>query len=580
MFFIASAGIVLLALCAIRRNEREAKEKRRRLLRENFGKLPEDSMYSQERLGGIRSFYEEEKKRLSRDENVVLDEITWTDLSMDEIYRMLNRACSTPGEEYLYYLLRTPCIVKEPLTKRQKFIRLFLEKEELRYALLEELMISGKMKLGNFYGNLMKIEEFPFESSGRHIFMGAGFLFSLIFAIAGAACGIFLLPCLLPLVFFMIVNVSGYYKRKAQVEAYYQVAAYVVSLLHGARRLLAVHKRFSGSYECRELTDFFLELSDASQALKGFQRKAKYVRSGRNMSGGPADILSDYLRLFTHMDLIQFNSMMQLLKKNRNAIESLYRQIGYLDAMLCVASFRSCFPGYSLPVFTGKVFGGEASVCVKEMYHPRMKHPVKNSIQTSKGVLLTGSNASGKSTFLKTLAVNVILAQTIYTTLSAHYQACFFYPMTSMASRDDLDAGKSYFMAEIQSLLRILEQVGEKVPVLGIVDEVLRGTNTTERIAAGTQILKYFCGKNVFCLAANHDVELSRILEKDYDNYHFSECVDDDGRSFFDYRLKKGTASSKNAIRLLSTNGFPEQITKAAMKQAEYYEKTGIWKAE
>lgn len=576
VIFIAGAGIVLLALCVIWKNEKEATEKQRAYLREHFGKLPEAGNYSQERLAGIRSFYEEERRRLSPKEQAELDEITWTDLSMDEIYKMLNKACSTPGEEYLYYLLRTPCITKGPLEQRQKLIALFLENEGLRYALLEALMASGKMKLGNFYGTLGKTAGFPSASPARHIIQGAGFLAALLFAVAGAACGTSLLLCLPPLAVFMFWNVSSYYKGKAGMEDYYQVAAYVVRLLQGTKRLFAVRKKFGMESVRGELADIFQKLTSAYEALRGFQGKAKYVRSGRDMSGGPADILLDYLRLFTHIDLIQFHSMMQLLKTNREAVEVLYRQTGYLDAMLCAASFTACFPKHSAPVFTGG-FGGEDFFSIENMYHPCMKHPVKNSIKTSKGVLLTGSNASGKSTFLKTLAVNVILAQTINMTLSDHYQACFFRPMTSMALKDDLDAGKSYFMVEIQSLLRIINQAEGELSVLGIVDEVLRGTNTTERIASGTQILRYLSKKNIFCLAATHDVELSKLLGDTYENYHFSESVDVSGGLFFDYRLKKGAVSSRNAIRLLCAQGFPEEITKAALKQAERYEKKGSW---
>lgn len=110
------------------------------------------------------------------------------------------------------------------------------------------------------------------------------------------------------------------------------------------------------------------------------------------------------------------------------------------------------------------------------------------------GVLLTGSNASGKSTFLKTVAVNGILAQTIHTCLADRYASCFYQMYTSMALRDDLQSQESYYIVEIKSLKRILDHVGEEVPMICFVDEVLRGTNTVERIAASSQILKSMGG--------------------------------------------------------------------------------------
>ena len=104
---------------------------------------------------------------------------------------------------------------------------------------------------------------------------------------------------------------------------------------------------------------------------------------------------------------------------------------------------------------------------------------------------MTGSNASGKSTFLKTIALNVILSQTIFTCISHTYEGDYLKVMTSMALRDNLEGGESYYIVEIKSLQRILEECKKDQPVLCIVDEVLRGTNTIERIAASSRILKY-----------------------------------------------------------------------------------------
>ena len=83
--------------------------------------------------------------------------------------------------------------------------------------------------------------------------------------------------------------------------------------------------------------------------------------------------------------------------------------------------------------------------------------------------------------------------------------------------------------------------------VLCFVDEVLRGTNTVERIAASTQILKSLCHPGVLCFAATHDIELTELLQKDFDNYHFEEDIRD-GDIFFNYRIKEGRATTRNAI--------------------------------
>ena len=113
--------------------------------------------------------------------------------------------------------------------------------------------------------------------------------------------------------------------------------------------------------------------------------------------------------------------------------------------------------------------------------------------------------------------------------------------------------------------------------ILCFVDEVLRGTNTVERIAASSQILKELWNKNVMCFAATHDIELSYILQDYYSNYHFTEQVVDK-EIVFSYELLKGRATSRNAIKLLEIIGYNEEIVDKASRRAEEFVKTGVWR--
>ena len=117
---------------------------------------------------------------------------------------------------------------------------------------------------------------------------------------------------------------------------------------------------------------------------------------------------------------------------------------------------------------------------------------------------------------------------------------------------------------------------GSDVPVLGIVDEVLRGTNTIERIAASSKILESLAGGNTIIFAATHDIELSYILESLYRNLHFEEEIDG-GDVRFSYKLMEGRALTRNAIRLLGISGYSSGVVESARKMAEEFEKTGEW---
>ena len=149
-----------------------------------------------------------------------------------------------------------------------------------------------------------------------------------------------------------------------------------------------------------------------------------------------------------------------------------------------------------------------------------------------------------------------------------------------MSLKDDLISGDSYYMVEIKSIKRILDlakRAGEAHQcVLCFVDEVLRGTNTVERIAASTQIMRMLAAENVLCFAATHDVELTRLLEKEYANYHFEERIEEDD-VFFPYTLMPGPAVTRNAIALLKVLGYDKRIILEAETMAERFLSEGIW---
>ncbi|MBP1754097.1 MAG: hypothetical protein H6Q59_495, partial [Firmicutes bacterium] len=202
--------------------------------------------------------------------------------------------------------------------------------------------------------------------------------------------------------------------------------------------------------------------------------------------------------------------------------------------------------------------------------------PVPNSITEYRSVMLTGSNASGKSTFIKTLAINAILSQTIFTSTTRSYQSSYFMIYSSMALRDNIFSSESYYIVEIKSLKRILDHVNNEIPMLCFIDEVLRGTNTLERIAASSRILNSLAGQNALVFAATHDIELTHILERSYSNYHFQERIEDK-QVLFDYRLHEGKAISKNAIKLLDMLGYPGEIIESAEQAAKEFLTDGEW---
>ena len=156
--------------------------------------------------------------------------------------------------------------------------------------------------------------------------------------------------------------------------------------------------------------------------------------------------------------------------------------------------------------------------------------------------------------------MNVLLGQSIATCPAKVYRGCPLRLMTSIGRADNIIEGRSYYLEEALSVLRIVEKVNEEMTTLVIFDELYRGTNSEERIFAARRVLEYLVRRNALVLTATHDLELTSLLEAEYTSFHFSERVGELGLEF-DYKLKEGPATTKNAIALLRHLGYPAEIT-------------------
>ena len=292
----------------------------------------------------------------------------------------------------------------------------------------------------------------------------------------------------------------------------------------------------------------------------------------------------DYLRMLFYLDLIQFNRTLASLRAHIGEVDEMITLLGKMETAIVIGSYRaSLHNGWCVPDLTEDGGKDKQQLVLQDAYHPLLDNPVSNSIMVSGGVLLTGSNASGKSTFLRTMGICALLAQTVHTVPAKEYAAPIFRIYSSMALKDDIISGDSYYMVEIKSIKRILDKTKkaeqENCKVLCFVDEVLRGTNTVERIAASSEILESMEREDILCFAATHDIELTHILENGYDNYHFEEEVRDND-VLFNYRLFKGRAVSRNAIKLLGVMGYDPKLIEKAQDMADHFLATGEWKRE
>ncbi len=553
------AAVVFIAVVFIKGAWDEKKKKKDfiRKLYQEYGSVPQRK-YGPEQYASIARFFE---RHASKEQ---IDDITWNDLNLDDVFKRINCTYSSAGEEYLYYRLRTPAECPEELEHFDEICNYFGQNPDVRVKVQYALARLGRTGKYSLYDYLDHLDVLGKRSNLKHHIVN-------VFFIPAVAC-LFTTPSLGVLFFILlsIYNMITYFKEKNEIDSYITSFAYVMRLLRAADEL--------GMMKIDDCEREISKINFHKQKLGRFRRGSFWLMSSGRMSGSGnlLDIFMDYLRMILHIDLIKFNSMLAQIRLAAGDVSTLAETIGYLECAIAVGSLRESLKRrWCRPEFTqGDTLQAE------NLYHLLIEDPVRNSISTDKGVLITGSNASGKSTFLKTVALGAILSQTLYTCPADKYHADFYHICSSMALRDDLAGGESYYIVEIKSIKRILDFVkSSDHKVLCFVDEVLRGTNTVERIAASSQILHKLTGENVLCFAATHDIELTSLLENEYNNYHFEEDMED-GDIHFNYLLKSGKATSRNAIRLLQIIGYDQEIIEQAHRQAAGFLETGLWKME
>lgn len=556
-YFIIGTVIVLLLIIYISGLVAEKKHKAflTKTIDEAYGKFSNEQ-YTKDDLIRISKYHL--KKASDNPDRFYVDDITWNDLGLDDIFTMINITGSSIGEEYLYDRLHDLNLSDEDY-ERFKYLTDYFEHNPKNRLKLQLCLYSvGKIKRFSVTDILSYANNLKRESNIKHYIIDALLLISIGLIFVWPAIGV------LSFVVLMSISVISYFKIKGEISPYFMTFMYIIRLANTAKDIVKLNDK-EIEKECTELKGLIKD-------FKVFCKNAYFLSQGIKLTENILELILDYFRMIFHIDIIKFNGMLNYLQENKDKIERLRSLIGRFDAAISVSSLREAFDYYCIPEFVS-----EKSYDAVDIFHPLLKQPVCNSISTKGGVLITGSNASGKSTFIKSVAISAIFAQTLGIVPARSYKSCKFRIMSSMALSDNIKCNESYFIVEIKSLKRILDMSKkEGYPILCFIDEVLRGTNTIERIAASSEILFNLNNEKVICFAATHDIELTSILADKYENYHFDEEVENHD-VVFSYVLKSGVATSRNAIKLLSVIGYDESVVKAAEKRAENFIKTKVW---
>lgn len=514
-------------------------------IKAEYGKKPEWKLDEWD-YASMKKYYQQKKT-----DEPTIDDITFNDLNMDEIFKQVKNTQSSIGDEYSYDFFRRQ---KNPdLTHFEAAVQCMSEQAEAREKLQFAFYRIGRKTNNQLVELLLDPSKFPkiamlpivlvtVVGIGSLIWLAVDIDYGILAVCMSFCVGLILFSIVLRKIYqaFEALGMFTRMVRAAKVMVKLELPAFKEET-DQLRKNLNVFKNITG------LADYIVQISGSSNSLMM--------------------IITSYFSLYGYAYFI----MVKLFQKYRSEALELYETIGYIELCISIASYRESLPYYCLPNFNDS-----DQVTFEEIVHPLLKEPVPNTCRMGNKVLITGSNASGKSTFARTLAINAIFGQLFNTCLakSFSFKPCVVY--SSMNLKDDIVTGDSFYMAEIKSLKRLLKIAESKEYAMIFMDEMFKGTNMVERIAAASIILKKFADLDCFICLATHDVELSRILGERYENYHFREVVTADD-ILFDYTLQEGVTTGSNAIKLLAYCHYDQEIVDHAEKYAENYRLSGEW---
>ena len=265
------------------------------------------------------------------------------------------------------------------------------------------------------------------------------------------------------------------------------------------------------------------------------------------------------LNIILQWDLQQVIALEKWKKQNHHHAINWFTVLGEFEAISSLATLSFNHPDWCFPILKEDHFFIEG----KEIGHPLIKastcvnNPIKIE-QTGELMLVTGSNMAGKSTYLRSIGVNTVLAMAGAPVCAAYFCLSPVQIVSSMRIADNLEESTSTFYAELKKLKSIIDKVNDNEKVFILLDEILRGTNSLDRHTGSAALIKQLIKHHAACIIATHDVELAKMKEDYPDNifnYHFDVQVSND-ELYFDYKLKEGICTSLNASILMKKIGI------------------------
>ncbi len=467
------------------------------------------------------------------------------------IHRLLDTSVSQGGSDRLRdWLLATEPQSRQPLVKELLPLAAFRDRLALNATLATHRQ-PDKWDADR----LLRWAESPDQAGGWLVLLflaalsGINIVLFLLFNLAG-------LPPLWVVSFVLYVIVSSLQWRRLG-----GLFSEGLALQNQVMRLRAIFRHlettaYSGKPHLKALCAPFL---DRDQRPTAQLRRLSLITAAASIQRNP--VLWIILNLIVPWDVF-FASLLERNKGELAAVLPGWLDVWYeLEALGSLANFAYLNPEYTFP---------RVDLAIKGLHGDQLGHPLIPKAEkvcndfvlrdTGQVVIITGSNMSGKSSFLRTLGVNLVLAYAGTVTNADHFETGTLRLYTAIRVTDSVVDGISYFYAEVKRLKALLDAVkaDDPRPVFFLIDEIFRGTNNRERLVGSQSYIMALVGGNSLGLIATHDLELANLADtiREVSNFHFRETVAN-GRMVFDYTIRPGPSPTTNALTIMRLEGLP-----------------------
>jgi DNA mismatch repair ATPase MutS len=477
------------------------------------------------------------------------------------MFHYINRAVTAIGRKWLARWLKTQAEPDE-IKKRQEAVKELSGNLHLRHTIACHGMLidDSSQKLESLYTLLKE----PITLLNREFFVIFMHVWPMITLVAGV------------LIFF---NVSwliflGFLSSQVLInKPFLKHVSHIYSLTSRSSKILKAYSLIIAeiereNYTAEKLTHLKKQLSvndkNASVCIDKLSTLLEYF-DARN---GSLHVLVNNMVLW---DLHCLYRLEKWIKTTGPHIPQWFDVIGEFEALAGFANLHFNNPGWTMP---GIIPGGRFQMEAAEMGHPLILQKERvcsdfelNPLGTGNGnmAIVTGPNMAGKSTFLRTIGVNIVLAFAGAPVCASRFKISPLKLFSSMQTSDSLDKHLSLFYAELQRLKMIIDGISRQEPVFFLVDEMLKGTNATDRQKGAIALLKQLMKHRANGIVATHDLKLTELENpgkwENYphgiiiSNYHFDGYIEED-KLLFDYKLKKGVCESFNALILMKKMGI------------------------